>query len=589
MATGWFWPPSGLTARGVDCVPYGTGLAVPDWLTPRYFPFTSGVGFSAPVVLASGTPGIAAAASDASGGAFLVGWGGSNWHVTSGGVIASGSALPSGQVWIGAAFANGSGIAMSSSGAVDKLSPSGVVGTWPAPTIALSASGAASVAALMPVSGLLVTMTSAGVTGAITALPAAVGIPGCLAVSGASLAAVGGWQTAPALSGAVAAALDPQQGGLTMLAVGSGRALIWNSSGAFSEAWSQTQALSGLANLNAVAWRPDGSQALATSVVSGDVQVLAYTASVLSLAQTLVVTGACSVAVAGSSINAVVAQSGQSQLATLAYGGVTWTTGTPVTGMPGITAVAMVSPTQVAASYSGGVKLVTLNGGLWTLAGTVPLGFAPSVLAVDAFSQLYAAGSGSLAVVSGLTVLGSGSWAGAAPTAMAVQEGRIVMAIPSDGLFRIFGQSTPGAWSQQGSGTLSLGAQVGLALSDTVLFAMGSGATNTYGFSGTPFVLTPVTSGALSRWNGTTWATTPLGIGHNPASVAYDASGNIWIATVQDSYFSISSGGAVLSSGAIPVFSGQTQITPMGASTINPSGSSVFVTTSLAGLMVQIA
>jgi hypothetical protein len=588
MAQNWYWPASGLTARGADCTPYGAGLAVADWLTPQYWPFTPGVGFASSVVLASGTPGLSSISSDPSGGVYLVGWGGSNWHATSGAVVTSGAALASGQVWIGAAFANGSGIAMSSSGVVNKLSPSGAIGTWPAPTIALNASGA-SVAALMPASGLLVTMTSAGVTGSITALPTAVGIPSCLAVSsGANIAAVGGWQIAPALSGAVdAAVLDPQNA-LTVLAVGSGRALIWSAPGALSEAWSQTQLLSGVANLNSVAWRPDGSQALATSVVSGSVQVLAYTASVLSLAQTLAVTGACSVAVAGSSINAVVAQSGQSQLATLAYGGVTWATGTPVTGMPGVNAVASVSPTVVAATYSGGVKLVSLNGGVWSLANTIPLGFAPSILFVDAFSQIYAAGSGALAVVSGSTVLGSGSWAGSVPTDLVVQEGRVVMAIPSDGVFRTFAQSSPGAWTQQSSGALSLGAQVGLGLSDTVMFAMGSGATNMYGFSGTPFALTPVTSGAVARWNGTTWTTTPLGIGYNPSSVAFDVSGNTWVSCVQDYYFSISSGGTVLSSGAIPAFSGQTQITPMGASTINPSGASVFVTTSLAGVMIQI-
>jgi hypothetical protein len=573
-------------------VPYGaSGLAVPDWTTPRFFPFTPGVGFGAPTVLVSGTPGISGAASDASGGVYLVGWGGNYWHTSSGGVITGATnPLPSSQVWIGAAFMTGSGVALSSSGTVASLAAaSGSVGAWPSGAIAVTSSGASRIAALLPASGLVLTMTAAGVTGSITALPAAVGIPSCLAVSsGSNLAAVGGWQTAPALSGMAAAAPDPQQSALTMLAVGSGHAVIWSTSGALSENWAQTQALSGLANLNTVSWRPDGSQALGTSVVSGSVQVLAYTASVLSLAQTLSVTGACSVAVAGTSINALIAQSGQSQLATLAYGGTTWATGTPFTGVPGVTAVAMMTATEAAATYSGGVALATLNGGLWSSAGYVPLGFAPSVLAVDSFSQLYAAGSGTLAVVSGSTVLGSGSWAGAAPTAMAVQEGRVVMAIPSDGLFRIFGQSSPGAWTQQGSGTLSLGAQVGLALSDTVLFAMGSGATNTYGFSGTPFALTPVTSGALARWNGSSWSTTALGIGHNPSSVTYDASGNIWLSTVQDSFWNFTSGGVLLSSGAIPVFSGQTQITPMGASVIATSGSSVFVTTSLAGVAIQI-
>src|SRR6202044_2431603 len=53
-------------------------------------------------------------------------------------------------------------------------------------------------------------------------------------------------------------------------------------------------------------------------------------------------------------------------------------------------------------------------------------------------------------------------------------------------------------------------------------------------------------------------------------------SGNVWAATVQDTYWNISSGGTVLSSGAIPVFSGQFQTAPMGASTIFISGSVLF-------------
>ena len=576
MTTAWYWPPSGLTARGVACVPYGAGLAVPDWTTPRYFPFTPGVGFGGPVVLGALTPGISSAAADSSGGAWFVAYGDSYWHLSSGGTVLTTGNLPSGQVWIGAAVAGVSGFAMSSSGTVDRMGPTAAVGSWSGSTLAFAASGSAAVAALMPSGSLLVTMTSGGVTGSI-GLPTAIGIPSCLAVASGGVPAVaGGWQVAPSLSGMIAAALDPQSA-LTMLAVGSGRALLWSTSGAVSENWFQSQVLSGLANLNAVAWRPDGSQALGTSVVSGDVQVIAYTAGVLSLAQTLAVSGACSVAVAGSSVNAIVAQSGQTQIATLSYGGVTWVTGSPVTGVTGVTAVAMTSNSSAAATYSGGVALLSLTAGTWSMAAYVPLGFAPSVLAVDAFSRLFAAGSGALAIVSGGTVLGSGTWSGSTPTSMVVHEGRVVMTIPSDGLFRVFAESSPGAWTQEGSGSLSLGAQVGLALSDTVLFAMGSGATNTYGFSGTPFVLTPVTSGALSQWNGSTWTTTALGIGHNPSAVAFDASGNAWTVTVQDTYFSVSSGGTVLSSGIVPVFDGQQQTAPMGASTINPIGGNPFV------------
>jgi hypothetical protein len=57
---------------------------------------------------------------------------------------------------------------------------------------------------------------------------------------------------------------------------------------------------------------------------------------------------------------------------------------------------------------------------------------------------------------------------------------------------------------------------------------------------------------------------------------------------VQNTFWQLSSGGAVISSGAIPVFSGQTQTTPLGASDILISGSSVYVPTCMAGVLVQI-
>ena len=75
-------------------------------------------------------------------------------------------------------------------------------------------------------------------------------------VSGAQLA-VAGWNPALPLSGAAAAAMDPQDP-TRMLAVGSGFALQWKVAAPYADSWAQVQAISGLADLVSVAWSPDG-------------------------------------------------------------------------------------------------------------------------------------------------------------------------------------------------------------------------------------------------------------------------------------------------------------------------------------------
>lgn len=591
MSASWYWPPSGLAARGVACVPFDGGLlAVPDWTTPRFFPFVPGVGFGAPIA-SSGIPGLSSMASDGSGNLWTVSYAGVAWGIYSGGFSVSG-ALPSGHVYVGVAGPafNDLPHVMSSDGIVWKngISGYGELGAWPGAATAFNVSGAAgtSWASLLPASGLLATMSASPVvsTGSI-ALPAAVSTPSCLSVSG-GVAAVGGWQQAPFLSGMACAGLDPQNP-VSMLAAGSGTAVLWQAPSATSEAWAQTQALTGLASLASLSWRPDGTQALAASPVSSVVQVLGYSVGVLSLAQTLTISGACSVAVAGTSVNALAAQSGMAQAATLSYGGGAWTTGAAVTGMAGISSVAPFGSSGAVAAVSGGVAFLALLAGAWSLSEYVELGFAPTALAVDPFLRVYAAGSGSLSVLSGATVVGSGAWTGGSPTSCVVQDGRVVLAVPGDGLLRMYGQSAPGAWTQQGSAPLSLGARVGLALSETVMFALGSGATATYGFSGTPYAPTEVLSGAVSRWNGSTWTTTALGIGHLPSSVAFDASGNLWACTVQNTLWSVSSGGAVLSSGTVPAYPSQASGVPMGCSAVCPASGHIFIATSLAGVLVE--
>lgn len=579
----WNWPPGGAAARGSALVPFGSGMVVADWSTPTLWPFAGGA-FSAGIALAGGTPGLCGAASDGTSGVWALTYDGLLFHRLTNGTLTE-TTMPTGSVYVGCASeaAHGSGFALSSAGTVYR-SDGTTLAAWSAPAIAMAASGT-TLFGLLPASGVGTMDAIAGGPG-VVASPGAISTPSCLiAGSGAVPFAIGGWRTAAPLAGMAAAGLDPQTP-TTMLAVGGGLAILWQAPAAASEAWTQTQALTGLASLSAMAWRPDGTQVLAASVSSGIVQVINDLFGVLSLAQTISISGACSVMVADGSANALVARSGTASLLPLVYGGTTWTPGPPITGLTGIAAVAAYGSSGAVAASANALTFLGLVGGNWSVTNTIALAFTPTVLTVDPFLNVYAAGSGVLAVAGGNGIITSGNWTGGAPTSIVAQQGRVVMAV--DGGFRNFGRATTNMWTQQSSGTWSLGTQVGLALSETTLFAMGTGATNTYGFSGTPFTLTPVRSGVAAQWSGSAWTTTELGIGHLPSACGFDASGNLHVATIQNTLWSITSGGAG-TSGIVPQYPGQPQTVPIGPSAVTAFSGGLYVATSLPGVLIQLS
>ena len=799
---GYYYPPSGAVARGVAVVPFGSGIAVPDWLTPTIWPYQNG-SFQAAITLASGTPGLSSAAPDGASGLWTVSYDGMLWNQPASGQ-ATAVPLPQGSLYTGCALAGGSVFVLTSDG--DVLTGNGsVLGSFATPALAFTGSGS-TLAALLPASGLG-TMSTLGVRG-IFPFPSALTVPACLTMPPGRPVAVAGWSVAAPLAAANAAALGPDP--TVMIGVGSGTVTLWRAGLPLADAWNQTQRLtSGLAALTAVGWSPDGFHAMAVSPTSGVVQILSYAAGVLALTQTLAVSGACGIVVGTDSLHALVAQSGASQLATLAFSG-SWAVGTPVTGLPGITTVVPWGSSGAVAAYSSGLAYLGLASGLWSITDTTNLGFTPTLLAVDAFLDVYAAASGQFSVVDPTGALrGSGSFSGV-PTGLAVQQGRVVLAVPASNTLYSYGQATtapndavtsdsgyilwsywenpgpdsivsmtctftvppaptnqgdqtinifpalepfggsgyilqplliwttsspggivtppPGVWSiaswyvsgptvnevsdfvvvepgtiltaviqctgvnqykmyfngypnttinvttpspatsalvalecynlttcssypagqivfsdihintgtpgtggspatgliwtpvtnfsdcgldltinssseitigvnstavydwtQQAAKTLSLGASIKLALSETTLFAMGSGSTVTYGFSGTPFTLTPVVSGVAAQLVGGAWRVTGLGVGHTPNAMTYDASGNLRIATTQNNILSLSPGGTIMSTIPIAQIPQQDQSVPLGVSAMMVSPSGIYCATSIAGVLTEIS
>ena len=582
----WFWPSAG-SARGSALVPYAAGMAVADWSTPQLWPFLPSTSkFSSPIVLATGTPGLCGATTDNAGNVWALTYAGQLYKVQTNGSFTLANTFASGNTYVGLVSGGGGIYAVAASGQIYGYNTPAASGLFGAPAY-YAVSGSSTLYSLIPsLSGIGTFPLAGGVSGLIS-LPSALAAPSCLTY-GTKLAA-GGWATAPTLAGGFAAALNPQVP-TYMLATGSGVATVWTAPGQFSDAWTQVQQLTGLDNLRQIAWRPDGVQALATtSNVYNAVQVLNYNTGTLTLAQTFTVSGARSIMIAGNSVSGLVSMSGQAQIAPISYAAGSWSSGAPITGFTNITALSAAGVSGAYAIFSGSISYLSLATGNWAVNYTTALGFTPAVLCTDYFGNAWTAGSGVVAQVSSAgVILASGTWTGSAPTAIAVRQGRVIMAIPADNLIRVFGLSAAGVVSQQSSVALSLGTPVGLGLSATTLFVLGSGATQTYGFSGAPFTLTSVLSGAIATYNGSAWTTYALGIGHLPSAMTFDASGSLQTVTEQNTWWTLTSGGAV-SSGIVTQVSGQSQSVPLGSSAVFTSGSNMYVSTSLPGVLVQVA
>jgi len=575
------YPASGAVARGVGIATFGSGVAVADWTVPTLWPYAAGA-FKAGLSLDTGSPGLSSIVSDGASGIYTVSYTGTLYHQPPTGSVTR-TVLPSGAIYNGCGFIGGSAFVLAASGSV-LTSGATVLGTFPTNALRMAGSGT-TLAALLPASGLG-TMTTAGVTGLI-AFPAGLTTSSCLNMVSGLPVAVGGWQTAASLAAANAAALNPTDA-TVMVAAGSGAVTQWRVADGLSDAWTQSQQVSGLTNLTAMSWSPDGFHVMAASPTSGVVQILGYATGALSLTQTVAVSGACATVFGADSLHALVAQSGQSQLATLSFSG-TWATGTPVTGVPGVTTVAAYGTSGAVAAYTNSLAWLTLASGLWAITGTTTLGFTPTLLDIDPFLNVYAAASGQFSVLNASgTLLGSGAFSGV-PTGLAVQQGRVILSVPAANTLYVFGQTPSGSWTQQASGALSLGASVGLALSETTLFCLGSGSTTTLGFSGTPFVLTPVVSGIVAQRSGGSWTTTGLGVGHTPSAIGYDASNNLRVVTTQNTLWTIASGGTVVSSGIVPQITQQDQSVPLGVSALLASPYGMYCATSIPGVMIEIA
>lgn len=595
-APAWFWPPSGAVARGVALTPYGaSGVYVPDWRNTLLWPFFQAA--SGSVAVSGGNPalslGIVDAVSDGASGLWALGWTGTLWRVASGGTVTA-NALPSG-VYGGVAVAGGQPYSLSVASGQVYASGATLVGNFGQSAYGLVASGSTLYSLLTGAGlGTLVgTMAvPGGATGSIT-LPAAITAPSVLWGQAASPVLVGGQASLPALSGSLAFSFDPATS-TQMLGVGSGTATIWNLASGGTDNWVFSQTVTGLANLGAVSWLPNGVQAIGTG--GGSVQVLHYVASVLSLQQTLSLSAAGAIAAFSTSTDALVCRSGANVVTPLTAAASVWSVSGSSLSLTGAAAIAVTGPLAASVGFASGVATVTQINGIWSITATGALGFAPTTAAADTQGIVYFGGasgtSGVYAVCSGTTVLTSGIIASGVPTSMVVDAGRWVMGVPSQKLL-VYGQTAPNVWSQQASGLAATGANMGLGVGGQTLFAGTVSQTILFNFLGAPIYKPQrVATGFVGIYSGTgsTWVTGALGTGNQPAALGVDVSGNIIAGCYNNALFTLDpTAGTVLSSGFVGQYPGQIPLTQMGLSAFLFSGSGVYAATSMAGDLVQVA
>lgn len=570
--------------RAICAVPFGSGGGL---LAPAAFVSSAALlvsGTLSPTAVSGGLfPGFAGAASDGASGAWLLGFGGPVTRLSAAGAVSSLSTPPL-TSFTGLASVSGVPWGVDASGSIYTRSGSAFVsgaGTFGVPARTLTARGA-TLYALLPSSSGVGTFDTGALTSGIIVAPMAV--PAALGVSSGGLIAVGGWDQASIASGFFATAFDPANPSTILAGVSaaaSGSLTVWTNDA--SGNWSLSQTLSGVGAPRKVAWLPTGGQIFAASPSSNQLTVANYALGILTLAQTISVSGAAALALTTDSLNGLICQPSLNQVTALTLSGSAWVTSGSV-GIGSPQAALALSSTSIAIGCSSGVALLSLAGGAWSVSSVIPMSFTPGALATDGSGTIFGAGtSGASGFVatSGISASFAGSTSG-----VIWQQGQLAVADQTNSLLRVF-QFFNGALTQRTSISAPAGVS-GIAANGQLVLANGASAAWQYRF-GAPWTLQAERFGKVSLYNGSVWTTTNLQAGHIPQAVAFSPSGTLSVATLANELFTIAASGGIVSSGAITLFPGQAAGTPLGISSLTWLAGNLLATSSLNQSVVRLS
>lgn len=568
---------------------WSSGALIALWPEPLAWGFFGGALVSTNVSGVSGY-GFAGAATDGASGAWMPQYSGGNLvNLAANGTVTA-YALPAG-IFTGCAYSptRDRVYAITASGQIYVPSGSGVIAVGAPlaspPAWGLAASGASLFALLPAVSGIgtfALSATGAGTSGFIaTPMP----VPLCLSAAAGAIA-VGGYTYATIACGF--SDIDIATDVVTnMLAVAAATNAIDLYTGV-NEVWSFSQRVSGSGAPSYVKWSPDGLTAFVTDPVSGKVSIVGYSVGVITVNQTLTVSGASAAVIMPGNVNALVCQPVVNKVAPVNFASSVWATGAALT-VTNPRDVVAVAASGAAVAFASGVGFYDRSGTTWSLSASAALAFMPTALATDGSGNVYAAGtqgaSGYLSIFSGHVVQQTVTWPGSG-VGVVYRQGQIVVGDPSANVLRVFG-GVPGAVAQQTTAAAPLGLVNGMAIGAETYFAPGSGAVWEYQFT-SPYTLARLRSGMVSVYTSGAWASATIGVGQWPEALTFDASGNVWAATLQNEIYEISSAGSVLSSAAIAQLPPQPEATPIGSASLLFVNGHLYAASSLAGALVQI-
>lgn len=424
-----------------------------------------------------------------------------------------------------------------------------------------------------------------GVSSITTALT-----PGIVSASSIGVA-FGGWTLASVASGATDfAALPGSRSTIAAFSNSNNVALLTG----IDPVWGVSSVATGLTSCSSIAWNQDGSQILAS--VSGGVTVLGIFEGAFVVDQQITLSGSGSVSVTTDGTNALVCRSGSNSVAVLINSLDIWTIGTPIS----VTNPTAVLVTGVATAWViSNTNLYPINraGNTWTLGVALPLGFTGVALGSDSYGNVYVTGgtgtTGFLAMVSFGTIVDTVSWSGSGHgISITAEEGQLAVLLSDNQTIRAFG-ALNGLITQQG--VMALTAPTGcsfLGSTNESVWLCGSSVIWQSWWT-KPYHIDRFKVGEVGAYNGATVGYAVLGIGHDPSAIAWDVSGNIWCATVQNDLYSfagtVSAGQLTpLTYQNIPVYTGQLPGTPMGISSLSWFQGGLYATTLFPGALIQV-
>lgn len=604
------WPTGNLSGRSAKGFVQGGTLFVPEWDRHACYSLnlTTGVGSYLSFGITDDFPfyesatgiGFISGDIDSAGNRLLLSADGRLGYRSAGGVAAAYTCVPAaGKMAVQIAYDGTEFIALTTDGGVYKMSS---VTGGVQPTFTLLASYGAFVCSLGVYNGFAYGLKAgfsdygkmAVVGGATTTVTTPMPTPMAIAPS-VNGVAVSGYGPSTLAEGYIA--LQSRTNNEAFFAAGARASTpTVDYLGGSDNAWAVSTSFTTAHQAISIAWTANGGQLL-VSEASDTVEVLTLTSGSFVVSQTLTVTGAGAMAVTADNTEALICQASANSLTVLSNSVNIWSIASTVTGVSSPVDVALISTSKAAvASTTAGIIYVTLLGGIWTIASTVALPFAPTSISYDLLSgNLYitgtSAGSGFLAHIDSNGVLhADDTWTGSADNVITFSN-RVMVLDKTNSLTRQYPINSFNYTTEVVTFASPVATPVGQFLTNNNIWtssATASAAQNLLGPNGA-LVSTRIGSVAVRNETTNTWSTFTLGAEVIPTAIYWDSAANLWVADSSNTITQLTATATHVSSTTIPAYTNQGAGVPLGISSIVRNGTSLYCTSSLSGVIVQIS